>query len=223
MNDCPLRKRVAAKETLHVALANLDTPATDLGALYAQEKYDMVFADGQHNVYDDILLRDFCRTSTSHGVPVLFRIKHTAFAHLIGNYLDLGPAGVVVPQVEDESTIGEAIRSFYYPPVGSRGWGPAYAFGKESIADRRAYAEWWNRNGILALQLDSVRAVRSASRFAKDGVHLVLFGPSDLQFDLETNPDPELPNNEACYAYVRDALAQSTAKVSQRGMPFGRL
>ena len=45
-------------------------------------------------------LAEFCAMAEELDVFVQFRIKHTRNAYLIGNYLDLGPCGVEVPQVE---------------------------------------------------------------------------------------------------------------------------
>ena len=63
------------------------------------------------------------------NLPVQIRIKHTLHAYLIGNYLDLGPSGIMVPEVESEAIVDEAVNAFYYPQMGKRSWGGIHRVG----------------------------------------------------------------------------------------------
>lgn len=218
-----LKERIAAKEDINVALASFTMSDDALKAAVTKESYDLVFLDGQHSALNEEAVPAFCAKANALGVPVLFRIKHNELAFLTGNYLDLGPLGIVIPQVEDPRSVQQAIDNFYYPPVGKRGWGPTHAYGKENIADRREYADWWNRTGILGIQLESVHAIRNAKTFVLPGVDMVMYGPKDLSFSLEAEGDDPFGSIEECYAFAESELADSSVKVTRGGNPFGRL
>ena len=217
-----LKERIAAREEINVAIASFAMSDDKFTAAVTEESCDLVFLDGQHSALNEESLPVFCAKANALGVPVLFRIKHTELAFLTGNYLDLGPLAIVIPQVEDPKSVQQAIDNFYYPPVGKRGWGPTHAYGKESIADRREYADWWNRTGVLAIQLESVHAIRNAQAFVLPGVDMVMYGPKDLSFSLEAEPDSGFGSEAECYAFVERELADAPVKVTRGGNPFGR-
>ena len=155
-------------------------------------------------------------------IPVNFRIKHTRNAYLIGNYLDLGPSGIEVPQVELEMTVDEAVDAFYYPQQGIRSWGGAAR--KNSVGtERLEYADWWNNYGMLWMQIESIEAVTHARRLAKSGVDCLSFGPTDLTFSMESHPNHALQTVDACVQYVAKELEGSSTTVCFRnGNPSTR-
>jgi len=149
------------------------------------------------------------------------RIKHTRNAYLIGNYLDLGPSGVEVPQVETEATVDEAIASLYYPPVGERSWGQPLE-GANIPTERVEYAQWWTECGALWLQIESIAGVTNARNLAKPGVDCFSFGPNDLTFSLEAHPHHPLRSVDDCVRYVVKQLQDSSVAVCFRTMPDTR-
>ena len=78
-----------------------------------QGPYEFVSIDSQHRTFNEERLVEFCEMAGEYGVHVWFRIKHTRHVYMIGNYLDLGPCGILFPQTEFGSTVDEALRSFY--------------------------------------------------------------------------------------------------------------
>ena len=76
--------------------------------------------------------------------------------NLAGRYLDVGPTGILVPEVMEEVTVDDAIASFYYLQVGRRSWSGIARRGIKARGDqlnRVEYAEWWNKNGVLFIQI----------------------------------------------------------------------
>jgi 4-hydroxy-2-oxoheptanedioate aldolase len=124
-----LKQRLHRGETLKVVASSLGASRSQLEDTLSQDSYDLVAVDSQHAAFNEEKLVTFCAMAAELGVAVQFRIKNTRQAYLIGNYLDLGPLAIVVPQVEDEATVDEAIDAFYYPPVGKRSWGPSSGYG----------------------------------------------------------------------------------------------
>ena len=156
------------------------------------------------------------------GIPAQLRIPHTRHTYLIGRFLDLGPTGIMVPEVESAAEVDEAISYFYYPQAGRRSSGGVArrnlsAFGDPAdpwSIDRLAYADWWNSNGFLAIQLESVDAVINARKLAKPGVDLLAFGPNDLRFSMESLPRSPFKSVDECILHVLEQMRDSSVQIS---------
>ncbi|MXY93578.1 MAG: hypothetical protein F4047_07430 [Caldilineaceae bacterium SB0670_bin_27] len=91
------------------------------------------------------------------------------------------------------------------------------AFGEPdnpASIDRLAYADWWNSNGFLAIQLESVEAIINAGKLAKPGVDLLAFGPNDLRFSMESLPYSPFKTIDECIRHVLEQMKDSTVQVS---------
>ena len=217
-----LKQRIHDGEVINIASASLSASKNDLADMLSKDAYDLVGVDIQHNPYSEEKLLAFCKAASDLGVPAQLRIKHPRLAYLVGNYLDLGLLSVVVPLVEDEATVDEAIEMFYYPQVGRRSWGPTLSYGYSRSQDRLEYAEWWNNNGILTLQLESVKAVTNVRKLAKPGVDMLVFGAMDLSFDLERHPECPFESVDDCCQHVVEQVSDMDVKVGVGYVPFAR-
>jgi 4-hydroxy-2-oxoheptanedioate aldolase len=179
----------------------------------AESPVDLLYIDAQHGPVSEWDIVRICSAAKELGVPTQMRIRHLREAYLIGHYLDLGLLGVKVPEVEDETTVLEAIDAFYFPPVGRRSWGGWVGYGIQERRDRLQYARWWNENGILGIKIESVKAVLNVSQLAKPGLTYLDFGPADLAFSLEQSAHPLLKTLEDCKAFVQQELAGSHVRI----------
>ena len=211
-----LKQRIHNGEIIIGVSAPIDCERSQLEDILSKDSYSFVSVDSQHTAYNEERLVLFCAMAEELGVPVQFRIKHTRHAYLIGNILDLGPLGIEVPMVEDESTVDEALEFFYYPQVGRRSWGGAARHGVEGREDRLEYADWWNDHGILCLQMESIDAVTNARKLAKPGVDCLTWGPADLSFNLEGYGDHPFRSVDDCVRHVLKQLDGTEVRVSFR-------
>ena len=217
-----LKERIHSGELIFGVGASLDFGRSQLEDLLGQGDYSFVYVDSQHAAFFEKDLVAFCGHAESLGIPVQLRIPHTRHTYLIGRFLDLGPSGIMVPEVEDGAEVDEAIRYFYYAQVGRRSSGGVArrnlgAFGEPTdpaSIDRLAYADWWNSNGILAIQLESVEAVINARKLAKPGIDLLAFGPNDLRFSMESLPHSPFKTVDECIRHVLEQMRDSTVQVS---------
>ena len=211
-----IKERIHRGDTLAALSLPVTTSKDGIEAALSRGSYDFIATDAQHAACDEERLQAFCEAATELGFPVKLRIKHTDHAYLIGNYLDLGPSGIEVPEVMEEHTVDEALKRFYYPPVGRRSCGGGTRAGWSPDASLRDYADWWNNFGWLCLQIESVEAVVNARKLAKSGVDLVSFGPADLTFSLEMHPQFPLRTVDECIAHVADQLSGSDVHLTHR-------
>lgn len=222
MSEINLKKRIHDGEYVYGASVSMTIDRNSLAERVEKGGYDFVAVDSQHSPYSEDRLVAFCNMADELDIPVNFRIKHTRNAYLIGNYLDLGPSGIEVPQVELEETVDEAVASFYYPQQGVRSWGGA-ARKNSANMERLEYADWWNNNGMLWMQIESIEAVTHARRLAKTGVDCLSFGPTDLTFSMEGHPNHALQTVDACVqSVVRELEGSSTTVCFRNGNPSTR-
>lgn len=222
MSGTNLKQRIRDGEYIYGASVSMMIDRDSLAERVEKGGYDFVAVDSQHAPYSEDRLVEFCNMADELDIPVNFRIKHTRNAYLIGNYLDLGPSGIEVPQVELETTVDEAVASFYYPQQGIRSWGGA-ARKNSANMERLEYADWWNSNGMLWMQIESIEAVTNARRLAKTGVDCLSFGPTDLTFSMEGHPNHALQTVDACVQYVvKELEGCSTTVCFRNGNPSTR-
>ncbi len=210
-----LKKKIRDGAQVVGVSAPVDATRERLRAILDRGPYDYVAIDSQHTPFNEERVTAFCGMAEELDAFVQFRIKHTRNAYLTGNYLDLGPCGVEVPQTERDETVTEALEAFYYPPAGGRSFGGRArrgAAGKDPVA----YAGWWNRYGVLWMQVESVEAVTHARQLAKPGVDCLSFGPIDLMFSLKAHPAHPFRDMDDCVRHVARALEGTTTRVCVR-------
>ena len=66
------------------------------------------------------------------------------------------------------------------------------------------------------MQVESISAVTKARTLAKNGVDCLSFGPADLLFSIESNPDQPLQSVDDCVKFVVNELSDSDVAVCYR-------
>ncbi len=151
---------------------------------------DFVMLDGQHGSWDQgMLIQGFQAVCAGAAMPFA-RVAYNSFT-LIGQLLDAGAMGLIVPMVDTVEQALAAALACRYPPVGGRsfGWGRALAYGED-------YADWINEQLFVAVQIESAEAVENAEAIlAVPGIDGCMVGPQDLALSLGFHPR-EYPRRE---------------------------
>jgi 2-keto-3-deoxy-L-rhamnonate aldolase RhmA len=217
MAEKTLKQRINEGDLVIGAACGMDIDRAGIESILEKYPYDFLSVDSQHSPFSEHMLVDLCELADDVGIDVHFRIKHTRHAYLIGNMLDLGPTLIEVPQVETESTVDEAIEHFYFPPVARRSWIGGSSKGLKALGgDRVGYATWWNDYGVLWMQIESINAITNVKKLAKSGVDCVSWGPADLSFSRESNPDHPFKTDDDCVRYVVNQLEGTGVKLAYR-------
>ncbi len=181
-------------------------------AQLARAGFDWICLDGQHGVYDRATLAACVETATGGASRVVVRVPANDAA-AIGYALDLGADAVLVPLVESADDARAAVAASFYPPRGTRSWGPLQPlWGREAPAPAAepSYPVCWvmvETPGALA-RLDEILDV--------PGIGVVFVGPFDLSLALGTTVDELLaaPGDDA-------PLARVVAAARARGIGLG--
>ena len=215
-NPTSLKQRIHAGELLIGVSVPIKSTQSQLETILGKDDYAFVWVDSQHAPLNEERLVEFCQMAESLGVHVQLRIKHTRFTYLIGNILDLGPTGVEVPQVEEESTVIEAVENFLYPQQGIRSWGGTTRWGLKNFPKPADYMAWWNNTGVLWIQIESIHAVGKAKLLAKPGVDCLSWGPMDLSLNRQRFPDHPFQTDDDCVRHVLKQLEGTNTKLMYR-------
>jgi 2-keto-3-deoxy-L-rhamnonate aldolase RhmA len=212
-----LRARIAAGEELVMLRGDINWDKDQLASVWAGGKYDFIWLDSQHSPYTDHHLVSFTGAAEQLGIPVQLRIPHTREAHKVGRFFDLGVSGALVPEVMEASTVEDAVAFAYYGPIGRRSWGGVNRLGlrnRSAPTARRDYADWWNQNVLLSIQIESVETVKNIGKLIRPEITHVTWGPNDLEFSLEMHRDQPLNTVEKCMQHVAEQLDGSGIRIS---------
>lgn len=211
-----LKTRIQSGEQIVGASIRMWSSKSDVERTMSIRDYDFLAVDAQHSPFSEENLANISEIGNELGIPIQLRIKHTRLTMIIGNMLDLGPSMIEVPQVETLETVHDAFANFYYPQKGRRSWGPSRSPQIAQYPDRLVYAEWWNNHGVLWMQLESLAGIVRAKEMVAAGADVLSWGPNDLAFDREANPDHFLKSDDDCISHVLKELEGTNSTLCLR-------
>lgn len=189
----------------------VSTPNAATTEVMARAGFDYVAIDGQHGLID---LADIVRllqvVALGDSVP-LARVPRNE-PGIIGQVLDAGAMGVIVPMVNSAAEATAAVQAASYPPDGHRSFGPA------GIGMRRpGYFADAAKSVICIPMIETVAALDALDDIlAVPGVDVIYVGPADLSISLGLPPG----NNDDDPRFV-EALDRILAGCERHGVVPG--
>jgi 4-hydroxy-2-oxoheptanedioate aldolase len=185
-----------AREPLYGAWSVLSSPVSV--RLLAAAGLDYVVLDLQHGTATEHDLPGLTDAIRVAGAVPLARVRNPHPAD-IGRALDLGCAGVIVPNVDSAAQAKEVVGACHYPPAG-------YRSGGGVLATPDPFCIVMAESTAAVAELDATLAV--------DGVDGLYVGPRDLSYSLGCEPGPDDP-------VLRPVLEQIWAACAAAGKPVG--
>lgn len=203
------RRRLRAGKLLRGTMLTLPLPA--VAEVLAEAGFDWLFVDAEHGPFE---LGDIAAVLQAVDRQLFCVVRVPAIdAMAIRRTLDLGAAGIIVPQVNTAEEAAAVVRYARYAPDGARGVGLARAHGYG--ADFSGYLERANRDVGIVVQAEHVRAVENIESIAAvPGIDAILIGPYDLSASLGRTGQLEHPE-------VVAAIDHMTEVCRSAGMPLG--
>lgn len=203
------RQRLRGGEMLRGVLLNL--PSAAIAEILAAAGFDWLFIDGEHGAIDTRELVEILQ-AVERDIACIVRVPALGNA-AIKRALDMGAAGILVPQVETAEQAAEAVRLARYAPAGERGMGLARAH-RYGFAFRE-YVAQANEAISVIVQAEHFRAVEDIDRIAAvPGLDAVFLGPYDLSASLGHPGEIDHPR-------VVEAIDHVTRRCQAAGMPLG--
>ncbi|MBQ8884795.1 MAG: hypothetical protein IJY62_00250 [Clostridia bacterium] len=147
--------------------------------IFAREPYDYVWVDTEHSSMDYGSILNCLTVLKAHQMPAVVRLQMDNYNHT-KRILEMGPDGVIFPNVETAEYADKCMRSTLYPPLGNRGAGPLLGnhYGRETIVE---YASEQTENLCRFIQIESVKAIENLPEIMKNPyIDGYILGPCDL-------------------------------------------
>ena len=162
----------------------LEIPSPALVELLGLAGFDFVVVDREHGAIDLKDTEDLIRAGHSTDISVLVRVP-TCEPAAISQPLDMGAAGIHVPQIETAEMAELAVNSSKHHPLGDRGlqvYVRSASYGARGTADYLATA---NHDSLIVVQVEGKRGVANLDAILNvEGIDVVLIGPYDLSQSL---------------------------------------
>lgn len=175
-----LRAALRGPEMVFATFSMLPTPA--VAEIVAVAGFDMVILDLEHSAHTLQTLEASILAATARGIKTVIRVADGRPSS-IQTALDLGPHGVIIPQVSSPEEAAAIVSAARFPPVGTRGvnpWVRAGSFGLDPD-----YLVTANADTAVMVMLEGREAIeRAGSIMAVPGLDAVFLGPVDLAASL---------------------------------------
>ena len=207
-------RRVREGESLVGAWSMTGQPVV-LEAL-ATEGFDFLVVDGEHseNTIRDLANGVRAIDATETDAQAVVRVSGNDRAE-IRRVMDLGPTGVLIPQIESADDARAAVEATAYPPAGVRGvaGGRASGYGTDLATE----VETANESVATIIQVETEGALADVESIANlDGLDALFVGPADLSARLGVFGEFES-------AAFRDAVDRIVAAARDASVPVGTL
>jgi 4-hydroxy-2-oxoheptanedioate aldolase len=178
--------------------------------IFARSDLDYVYLDMQHGMTSlDVLLNQLRAFSGTTTTPLVRVLRNDA--GLIGQALDAGAHGVIVPMVNTVDEARLAVAGCRYQPAGVRSWGPlraAFGLGTDP--------EHVNNEVLCLVMVETVGGIDNVEAIAAEpGVDGIYIGPADLAVSMGLKPGIALQDGPHTDAVARIVAAcQAAGKVA---------
>ena len=203
------RARLRARQKLFGSMVTLACPAS--AEVLAGAGFDWLFVDAEHGALETADVLTILQT-VDRDVPCVVRVP-SADEVPIKKMLDLGAAGIIVPQVNTAGQAEDVVRFARYAPLGARGVGLARAHGYGFRF--KEYVESANEDIAVIVQAEHASAVDNIEAIVRvEGVDAVLLGPYDLAASLGRMGQVDDPT-------VVEAIERVGRACMEAGVPLG--
>lgn len=175
------------------------TGATAVVEIAGNWGLDFAFIDAEHTPVDvDFHMEKLILAAKVAGIAPLIRVRGT-IEWDIRKSLELGAAGVIVPQVNTAEQARAIVRAGRFPPHGRRGGDGsvrAAGFGGPGFT-WSSYTERSNREALLIPMAESYEFFDNIDEILEvDGLDVINFGPADYSLSRQIPIDYSMSNPE---------------------------
>jgi 4-hydroxy-2-oxoheptanedioate aldolase len=177
-----LRARIRAGDTLIGVFSDLASPLA--AELCGRAGFDWIVLDLEHGAATEAeLLALLYAVGTTPMAPIVR--PQSAERLRVGRALDLGAAGIMLPQLQDIDEVRSAVRYLRYPPVGQRGVALRTRGADMGAIGHGDLARVVNERVVGIVQIETAAMVEDAEAIAAlDEVDVLFVGPADLSHGL---------------------------------------
>lgn len=210
LHDNVLKRKLADGQMTHGLWVTLEAPT--ISEIGVELGVDWICVDAEHGHLDLKEVVEHLRVTNHTQTTSLVRITEIQQG-LIKRVLDIGAAGIFVPQVKSAEEVALAVKYAKYPPWGVRGVG-----GERSTAWTGRLKETTHRANDETMVIPLIETVEAADVIEEildvRGIDAIFFGPADFSASAGHLGEWEGPGIAERILEIKDlAIA--------RGLPVG--
>ena len=155
-------------------------PSQEVVELLSKLDFDWLFIDGEHGPFDTLQMQHMLQAAAP--CPCMIRVASHDLVS-IKRALDIGAAGIIVPQIKTAEEARVAIQASKYPPKGIRGIGLARAH--EYGISFSSYLDNADQELCVVVQAETREAIDNIEEIAAlEDLDAIFIGPYDLSANL---------------------------------------
>jgi len=190
----------------------------DVAEVLADIGFDWLLFDMEHGPLTNETVHPMMQAMGGSATAPLVRVARNDSWH-IGQALDGGAHGVMVPLVNTAEEARRAVAACKYPPEGTRGMGPRRAtrYGRRF----EEYLRSVNREVLVVVQIETPEAIENIDAIVSvEGVDVAAIGPGDLAKTMGCFGNPRNKEYQRAFDRVlrsceRHGIVPSMAYVSK--------
>jgi 2-keto-3-deoxy-L-rhamnonate aldolase RhmA len=211
-NNKALTQRLRNSDLLIGTLISLNSP--EIAEILSHIDYDWLFIDAEHGAFNPQQTQSMLQAAGE--TPCVIRIP-AGDDVWIKKALDIGAAGIIVPQVHTAEQAELIINQCKYSPAGNRGVGigRAHTYG----IDFENTIKNANDETAVILQAESCAAIDNIEDIAKvPGLDAILIGPYDLSASLGRIGEVDHPEVQNAINRIADVCKAANIKLGYIGI-----
>lgn len=188
----PLRDRLAAGKVA-ICMPLRFARTVNVAALAANAGCDAIYVDMQHSSITLDATAQICVAAFGIGVTPLVRVPNGQLG-LIGQVLDAGAYGVIVPNVETVEQARAIVTAARLPPIGQRSIASMLPQLGYPLSMTAGIGETANALTFVAVMMESATGLANVEAIAAlPGIDMIHVGIHDLCQDLGVPGEPDHP------------------------------
>jgi 4-hydroxy-2-oxoheptanedioate aldolase len=176
------RSRIRSGETLIGVFSDLASPLAV--ELTGRAGFDWTMLDLEHGAATEAELLGLLYGAAATPMVPLVRVP-SAERLRVGRALDLGAAGIMLPQLQSAAEVRDAVRYLRYPPIGSRGVALRTRGADMGALGHADVARVVNDRVVGIVQIEAASMLADVDEVAAmEEVDVLFVGPADLTHSL---------------------------------------
>jgi len=145
--------------------------------------FDFAVIDMEHGPLHTLVAEDLCRAADCVGLAPVVRVRKND-APQIQRALDIGSAGVQVPQIETKEDAQACVKAAKYSPLGTRGLSFGTRAGMYTSAGTQI-TDKLNAESLVVVHVEGIRGVENLAEIVSvPHIDVIFLGPYDLSQSL---------------------------------------
>lgn len=207
-----LKRRLSKGEVVLGPFITLDCP--DIVEIAGLAGFDFCIIDTEHGPGNPHSVQNMLRAAALRGITPIVRVTDAAPTTILRT-LDVGAAGIQVPQVNSRETAESVVSSAKYFPKGERGACLTRSSRYGFVASVAEYFAEANENTVVIVHCENREGLERLDEIAPvDGVDVVFVGPYDLSQSYGIPGQIDHP-------VMVDAVARALSCIRKAGKPAG--